>query len=108
MALNLFDISKEKKTPPLSIKAKEMLFYAKIFRFLGYAAAFFGVIVSALIYNHESGGNPNIIIEKPAFLLVLCVPLIPSIILAMIAIRKTKKFHKQAEIEGINIKALRK
>ena len=98
----------EEKPPELSLKAKEMLIYAKIYRFFAYATAFGGFAVSALIYNNASGGDFMIILERPAFLLNIFIPFIPSIILAIVTIRKTKKFHKQAKKDGVDIKGLRK
>jgi len=101
--------SKDKKDdkPKLSQKARELLLYAKLYRFFAYFAAFAGFVISMIIYNTMSGGEYTIFLERPAALLNIVAPFIPCSILSMIAHKKKNKFLEQALKEGIDIKALR-
>ena len=98
--------SKKDDKPKLSQKARELLMYAKIYRFFAFFAAFAGFVISMIIYNTMSGGEYTIFLERPAALLNIVAPFIPCSILSIIAHKKKNKFYEQALKEGVDIKAL--
>lgn len=49
-----------------------------------------------------------ILIQRPAVLINITIPFIPSLIFSIIANLKIKKFYRLAKKDGIDIKTLRK
>jgi len=81
-------------------QTRELLIKAKVYKILASVFALVGLVLFIFIYAHQYEGDIAIALKEPVIIVAIIVPLLPAIVLSIIAAKVEKQFMNiYAELE---------
>ena len=81
-------------------QARELLIKAKVYKILASVFALVGLALFIFIYAHQYEGNIAMAVKEPVIVIAIVMPLLPAIVLSIIASKVEKQFmNVYAELE---------
>lgn len=72
-------------------KIKIHLVKNQIYKLIAGVLAVFGLVMFVILYKNNLDGHPGILIEKPAMILVMFFPFIPSVVFLFLSKRERRR-----------------